>query len=486
MNKLFKLRENNTTVSTEIVAGLTTFFAMSYILFVAPNILGTTGMPRQAIFLATIIASVISTLVMAFFANVPYVLAPGLGLATFFAYTVVLQLGFTWQQGLALVFLCGVIDVLITVTKIRQLIIQAIPPVLQHAIGGGIGLFVAYIGLKNAGFIKFIVDKAGITSINGVPYHPAVTHYAGGVHSFVANSSATPALVNFNHAAPLVALLGLLIMVVLLMWNVRGAILIGIIVTTIIGIPFGVTNLHVAAGASLGTAFHQLGSTMGAAFGAQGMGALWSHPGRLLLAVMTIFAFSLSDIFDAIGTFIGTGMRSGIFTTTDHQALDQGIGMNNKMSRALIADAAGSIIAAIFGTSNVETFVESASGIGAGGRTGLTSLTAAVMFALSSLLAPVVAIVPDAATAPALIVVGIMMMASFANIEWANLEDAIPAFFAAGFMALCYSIAYGIAAGFIFYIFVKLAKRKVKEIHPMMWICTALFILNFVVLAIIE
>lgn len=216
------------------------------------------------------------------------------------------------------------------------------------------------------------------------------------------------------------------------------------------------------------------------------MGALWSHPGRLLLAVMTIFAFSLSDIFDAIGTFIGTGMRSGIFTTTDHQALDQGTGMNNKMGRALIADAAGSIIAAIFGTSNVETFVESASGIGAGGRTGLTSLTAAVMFALSSLLAPVVAIVPDAATAPALIVVGVMMMASFANIKWADLEDAIPAFFAAGFMALCYSIAYGIAAGFIFYIFVKLAKRKVKEIHPMMWICTALFILNFIVLAIIE
>ncbi|KRL98106.1 NCS2 family permease [Liquorilactobacillus satsumensis] len=486
MKRFFKLEENGTNVTTEVLAGLTTFFAMSYILFVAPNILGSTGMPTQAIFLATIISSVVSTLIMALFANVPYVQAPGLGLATFFAYTVVLQLGFSWQQALALVFLCGIINVVVTVTKIRRLIIKSIPEVLQHAIGGGIGIFVAYIGIKNAGFLKFITDKSGILSINGTAYNAATTHFKGGISAIVSNSSVTPALINFNQAAPLVALVGLILMIFMVVRNYRAAILIGIVLTTLIGIPFGVTHLEMASGNSLGASFVELKTTVGAAFGPKGMGSLFNEPGRILLGVMTIFAFSLTDIFDTIGTFIGTGKRTGIFSKEDEKEFFNGHGFKSKMDRSLFSDAIGSVISAIFGTSNVTTFVESASGISVGGRTGLTSLTAAAMFAVSSLLAPVIAIIPDAATAPALIVVGIMMMGAFRNIDWSNLEDAVPAFFASVFMAMCYSISYGIAAGFIFYMAVKLAKNKFKEVHPMMIVCTLLFVINFVVLALIE
>lgn len=485
MTRFFKLKENNTSVSTEITAGLTTFFAMSYILFVAPNILGKTGMPTQGIFLATIIASVVSTLIMALFANVPYVQAPGLGLATFFTYTVVLQLGFSWQEALALVFLCGVINVTITLTKIRKMIIKSIPEVLQHAISGGIGMFVAYIGIKNAGFLKFTTDSSDILTVNNHPFNQATTHFSHGIQSIVSGSGITPALINFNQAGALVALIGLLIMAFLMIKNVRGGILIGIILTTLIGIPFGVTHLSLAHAPSLAESFKELGVTMGAAFGPHGMVTLFDHPGRLLLAIMTIFAFSLTDIFDTIGTFIGTGKKSGIFSQADEKEFFNGKGFKSKMDRSLFSDAAGSIVAAVCGTSNVTTFVESASGIGAGGRTGLTSLTAAVMFALSSLLAPVIAIIPTQATAPALIIVGIMMMSSFKDINWSNLEDAIPAFFASVFMAICYSISYGIAAGFIFYLLVKICKKKFNEIHPMLVICTILFILNFVVLAFI-
>jgi AGZA family xanthine/uracil permease-like MFS transporter len=486
MKKFFKLKENKTNVSTEILAGLTTFFAMAYILFVAPNILGSTGMPTQAIFLATILASVVSTLIMALFANVPYVQAPGLGLATFFAYTVVLQLGFSWQQALALVFLCGLINVTITVTKVRRMIIRSIPEVLQHAFGGGIGIFVAYIGIKNAGFLKFITDQDGIVSINGAAYQSNLTHFKHGISSIVSNGNVTPSLINFNQVAPLLALVGLVLTAFLVIKNVKGAILIGIITTTILGIPLKVTQLSNISGNSLFESVRKLRTTVGAAFGSQGMGSLFNDPGRMLLAIMTIFAFSLSDIFDTIGTFIGTGKRTGIFSKQDEKEFFNGHGFKSKMDRSLFSDAIGSVVAAIFGTSNVTTFVESSAGISVGGRTGLTSLTAAVMFLLSSLLAPVIAIIPDAATAPALIIVGIMMMGAFKNIDWSNLEDAIPAFFASVFMALCYSISYGIAAGFIFYLAVKLAKRKFSEIQPMLVVCTVLFILNFIVLAVIE
>lgn len=470
----FDLKRNGTNVRTEIFAGLTTFFTMSYILFVNPQVLGQTGMNQQAVFLATIIASTIGTLVMGLFANVPYAQAPGMGLNAFFTYTVCFALHFTWQQALAMVFICGLINILITVTKFRKAIIKSIPRSIQNAIGGGIGIFVAYIGIKDAGLIQFTSDPGTYTLTDS--------------KTVIASSSAVPAIVSLNTPSVLLALFGIILMVVLLMLNVKGAILIGIIATTIIGIPFGVTNFAGASisFASLGSSFSQLGDTFGAAFGAQGMGSLFADSGKTLLVIMTIFAFSLSDTFDTIGTFIGTGRRTGIFSEEDEKALENNRGFHSKMDRALFADAIATSIGAIFGTSNTTTYVESASGIGAGGRTGLTSVTTAVLFLLSSILAPIAGCIPAAATAPALIIVGIMMMSSFKEINWADLEEAVPAFGAGIFMALCYSISYGIAAGFIFYCIVKAVKGKFKEIHPILLVSAILFILNFVVLAIIQ
>ncbi len=422
MENQFKLRENHTNWHTEVIAGLTTFFAMSYILFVAPSTLALTGMPSQAVFLATIIASATGTLIMGLFANVPYALAPGLGLNAFFTYTVVAALGFSWQEALALVFLCGCINILITVTRVRKLIIGAIPTVLQHAIGGGIGIFVAYIGLKNAGFLQFTADAGSLLSVNGAAFDAAKTHFAGGVHSVVAGGGVVPALVNFTQPGAIVALIGLLLMAVLVVKKVPGAVLIGIVATTVIGIPFGVTNLHLSAANSLGHAISQLGTTFGAAFSAQGFGSLFSDSHHILLSVMTIFAFSFSDIFDTLGTFIGTGRRTGIFTDEDMKNMNHGKGFSSKMDKALFADAIATGVGSIFGTSNVTVFVESAAGIGAGGRTGLTAVTTAACFALSSLLSPLIAVVPTEAVAPALIMVGVMMMASFKEIDCLNFQ----------------------------------------------------------------
>lgn len=483
MENQFKLRENHTNWHTEVIAGLTTFFAMSYILFVAPSTLALTGMPSQAVFLATIIASATGTLIMGLFANVPYALAPGLGLNAFFTYTVVAALGFSWQEALALVFLCGCINILITVTRVRKLIIGAIPTVLQHAIGGGIGIFVAYIGLKNAGFLQFTADAGSLLSVNGAAFNAAKTHFAGGVHSVLAGGGVVPALVNFTQPGAIVALIGLLLMAVLVVKKVPGAVLIGIVATTVIGIPFGVTNLHLSATNSLGHAISQLGTTFGAAFSAQGFGSLFSDSHHILLSVMTIFAFSFSDIFDTLGTFIGTGRRTGIFTDEDMKNMNHGKGFSSKMDKALFADAIATGVGSIFGTSNVTVFVESAAGIGAGGRTGLTAVTTAACFALSSLLSPLIAVVPTEAVAPALIMVGVMMMASFKEIDWSDLSEAVPAFMASIVMALVYNISYGIAAGFIFYCLIKLITGKAKTVHPVLWVVTAGFILDFVFMA---
>lgn len=480
MEKFFKLKEQGTTVSTEIMAGVTTFFAMSYILFVNPTILSASGMPFQAVFLATIIASVIGTLVMGLFANVPYAQAPGMGLNAFFTYTVVFGLGYSWQQALAMVFLCGIINILITVTKIRKLIIHAIPESMQHAIGGGIGIFVAYVGIKNAGLLAFSADSATITS--------SVVEN-GKTTSAAMNSGVVPALANFNNAPILLAVIGLVLTTILVVKNVRGAILIGIVATTLIGIPMGVVQLGAIdfQSNSLGSSIQELGTTFGAAFGSEGMGSLFSDSSKLPQVLMTILAFSLSDTFDTIGTFIGTGRRTGIFSKEDEIALEAANtkGFKTKMDRALFADAIATSIGAIFGTSNTTTYVESAAGIGAGGRTGLTSVVVAALFALSSLFSPLIAVVPAQATAPALILVGVMMMASFADINWLDLEDAVPAFFASIFMGLCYSISYGIAAGFIFYAIVKVVKGKANEVSPVLWVVNLLFILNFIILAIL-
>ena len=451
MEKFFKLKENKTTVSTEVMAGITTFFAMAYIIAVNPNTLSQAGMEWGAVFLATIISAIIGTLIMGLVANVPYAQAPGMGLNAFFVYTVCFQLGFTWQQALSMVFICGLINIFITVTKIRKIIIKAIPQFLQNAIGGGIGLFIAYLGFLNVGFITF--------------------------------DSGVPAIATLNQPVLWIFLIGLVLAVILTLKNVKGGILIAIILTTLIGIPFGVTTTTDTV--SFSEAVAALPSTFGAIFTSQGLPSLFADASRIPLVLITIFAFSMSDTFDTIGTFIGTGRRSGIFSEEDEKALESGSGFSSKMDKALFADATATSIGAIFGTSNTTTFVESAAGIGAGGRTGLTSVVTAICFALSAFLATFVSAIPSAATAPALIIVGCMMVSSFAQIKWDKLEEVIPSFFAGLFMALCYSISYGIASGFIFYCIIKIFKKEAKEIHPIIAIVALLFILNFVLLAII-
>ncbi len=451
LDKFFGYTDAGSSLRTEIMAGLTTFFAMAYILFVNPSILSQSGMEWGAVFLATIIASVIGTLIMGLVANVPYAQAPGMGLNAFFVFTVCFGLGFTWQQALSMVFICGIINILITVTKIRKYIIKAIPLSLQHAIGGGIGLFVAYIGLLNVGIINF---GAGV-----------------------------PALSTLNTPAFWVFLIGLALVVVLHLLKIKGAMLIAIIVTAIIGIPFGVTATQDTV--SFSEACAALPTTFLAIFKEGGIASLFTDMSKLPLVLITIFSFSITDTFDTIGTFIGTGRRTGIFSDSDEENMDKGAGFKTRLDKALFADATATSIGALFGTSNTTTFVESAAGIGAGGRTGLTSVVTALCFALSAFLATFVSAVPYAATAPALVMVGVMMISSFKSIDWEELDEAIPAFFASVFMALCYSISYGIAAGFIFYCIVKICRGKAKEIHPILWGCTALFILNFVLLALL-
>ncbi len=451
MERFFKLKQNGTTFGREVIAGLTTFFAMSYIIAVNPSILSEAGMEWGAVFLATIISAVIGTLIMGLVANVPYAQAPGMGLNAFFVYTVCFGLGFTWQQALSMVFICGVINIIITVTKIRKYIIKSIPRSLQNAIGGGIGIFVAYIGILNVGIVNF----------------------DGGV----------PALSILDNASLWLFLIGLALTIILLVLKVKGAILIGIVVTTLIGIPMGVTTT--ADTTSFTEACQALPSTFGVIFTEAGLGSLFTDLTKLPLVLITIFSFSLSDTFDTIGTFIGTGRRAGIFSDEDEQAMETNPGFKSKMDKALFADATATSIGAIFGTSNTTTYVESAAGIGAGGRTGLTSVVVSLCFIISAFLATFVSAVPYAATAPALIVVGIMMMSAFKEIKWDDFDEAVPAFFAGVFMALCYSISYGIAAGFIFYCIAKICKKQIKDIHPILWVATALFILNFVLLAIV-
>ena len=451
MEKFFKLEENGTEVSTEVMAGLTTFFTMAYIIAVNPSVLSQSGMEWGAVFLATIIASIIGTLVMGLFANVPYALAPGMGLNAFFVYTVCFGLGFSWQQALSMVFICGVINIIITVTKVRKFIIKAIPNSLQNAIGGGIGVFVAYIGLLNVGIISF--------------------------------DSGVPAIATLNQPAFWLFLIGLVLTIVLLVCQIRGAILIGIVITTLLGIPMGVTTA--ADSVSFSEACAALPTTFGAIFTAEGLPSLFADLSKLPLVLVTIFAFSISDTFDTLGTFIGTGRRSGIFSEEDERAMETSAGFKSKMDKALFADAIATSIGSIFGTSNTTTFVESASGIGAGGRTGLTSVVVAICFAISAFLATFVSAIPSAATAPALVVVGIMMTSAFKEIQWDDFSEAVPAFFAGLFMALCYSISYGIAFGFISYCIVKICKKEAGSIHPILWAATFLFILNFVLLAII-
>jgi len=462
MEKLFRLKENGTTVRTEFAAGLTTFVTMAYIIFVNPAILSNTGMDKGAVFVATILAAVIGTLVMGLFANVPYAQAPGMGLNAFFTYTVCGALGFDWKQALAIVFICGLINILITATQIRKMLIKAIPETLQLAISGGIGLFITYVGLKQAHFLDFTSEPANITA-----------QLEGG--SVIAKDI-VPSIVNFSDPVSLLALIGLVITVILMIKNVKGAILIGILATTVLGLFIGpVTpkpdfSLSNFIPPSISPTLFKLDFK-----------GLFADPSKIFIVLSTVLAFSLSDTFDTIGTFIGTGRKSGIFDKKDEEELESSKGLKSKMDRALFADAIATSIGSLFGTSNTTTYVESAAGISVGGRTGLTSVFTAMFFVLSLFLSPIAQMVTSAATAPALIIVGILMMESLGKIKWEEFEEAAAAFFTLVIMPFSYSISNGVAAGFLFYIITKVARGKAKEVHPLLYIVTLLFVINFVI-----
>ena len=401
-------------------------------------------------FLAAIIASVVGTLVMSLYANVPFALAPGLGMCSFFVVTVCDQMGFTWQQALSMVFICGIINILITVTNVRRLIIAAIPRSLQYAISGGIGLFVAYIGLVQVGVIAF----------------------EGG----------TPALSSFAEPAVLLFLFGLVLAIVLYVRKVRGAIVIALIVTTLVGIPLGLTDSSDSV--SFVEAVEQLPDTFGVIFTSEGLPSLFSDASMMPSAVVAILSFSLVDTFDTIGTFIGTGRRSGLFTEEEMSSTDSA-GFRTRLDRALLCDSCATSVGAVFGTSNTTTVVESTAGIEAGGRTGLTSLVVAVCIALSAVLASAISMIPPSAYGAVLVLVGILMLPSFKSVDWDDMADAVPAFFAGLFMALCYNISYGIAMGFITYCLMKVVTGRRSEVSGVMWVVSGLFILVFALQALI-
>lgn len=447
LEKLFKLKENKTTITTELLAGLTTFMAMSYIIFINPQILSLTGMDYNSIYVATILASMIGTLILGLVANVPYVQSAGLGLNALFTYTICGTLGFTWQQGLAMVFICGVINVLITITSIRKRVIKAIPTFMQDAITVGIGLFITYIGVKSAGLIEFSVSLA----TNGIAKAADVV----------------PQLSTFNTNEIILALIGIVVTAVLISKKVKNSYLLSIIITTIIGLFLGVTKLPDFSN-------YSFIPSIAPTFMKTDFVGLFTAKAGLVVILMTIFTLVISDLFDTIGTFIGTGKKSGIFK------LDENGEMPKNLERALVCDSSATIFAAIFGSSNVTTYVESSVGIEAGGRTGLTAVSAAICFGLSLFLAPIVAIVPMSAIAPILMFVGLSMIENIVKIDWKDVLISIPAFFVIIMMPLSYSITTGIQFGFILYVVVNLVNKKVKEVSPIIYIFTLLFIIDFI------
>ena len=449
IEKLFKLRENKTNITTELIAGLTTFMAMSYIIFINPAILSNTGMDYNSVYMATILSSMIGTLITGLLANVPYVQSAGLGINALFTYTICGTLGFTWQQGLAMVFICGIINVLITVTSIRKKVIRAIPEFMQEAITVGIGLFITYIGVKSAGLIEFSVSlvKDGIAS------------------------DVVPQLATFNNREVILALIGLITTGVLVSKKVKNSYLLSIIITTIIGLFMGVTKLPDFTNYSI------IPSISPTLFKLD-IAGLFTAKAGMVVVLMTLFTLIISDLFDTIGTFIGTGKKSGIFKVNKNGE------MSENLERALVCDSLATIIGSMLGTSNVTTYVESSVGIESGGRTGLTAVFAALCFGISLFLAPLVAIVPMSAIAPILIFVGISMIENISKIDWLDKLIAIPAFFIIVMMPLSYSITTGIQFGFIFYILVNLVNGKVKKVSPIIYIFTILFIIDFIYKAI--
>lgn len=425
MEQLFKLKQHGTTVRTEIMAGITTFMTMAYILAVNPGILSATGMPAGGVFTATALASMIATLLMAFMANLPIALAPGMGLNAFFAFTVVLTMGYSWQLALTAVFVEGIIFILMSFFNIREAIVKSIPQNIKNAVSVGIGLFIAFIGLQNAGII--------------------------------ANNDATlVSLGDVTKGAPLVAIIGLVVSGVLLAFKVKGALLIGIVATTIIGIPFGVTSIP--------KGWSPVSAPAAPLFMQFEFSQIFT-----LDFVVVMFTFLFVDIFDTIGTLVGVTTQAGIISKN---------GEIPKVKQALLADAIGTVAGAALGTSTVTSYVESASGVAEGGRTGLTSLTTGILFGLALFLSPLFLLVPSAATAPALILVGLFMLSPVKDIDLTDFTEAIPAFLTIIMMPLAYSIAEGLVFGILSYIFLKAITGKAKDISIVTWIVGAFFILK--------
>ena len=422
--RLFKLSEHGTSVRTELIAGVTTFLTMSYIIFVNPDILSTTGMDRNAIFVATCLAAALGSMIMGLVANWPIGLAPGMGLNAFFAFTVVAALGFTWQQALGAVFISGGIFVLLTVTGVRSWLIAGIPHSLRSAIAAGIGLFLAIIALKGAGIV-------------------------------VANKATLIGLGDLKQTGPLLAIFGFFVIAVLDALKVRGSILIGILAVTVLSWIFGVSQFHgiVSMPPSIMPTFLQLDI----------VGAL--HGGLIHI----ILVFVLVEVFDATGTLIGVAKRAKLIAE----------GKPNRLSRALLADSAAIVAGSLMGTSSTTAYVESASGVQAGGRTGLTAVTIAVLFIAALFFSPLAASVPAYATAPALLYVAGLMMRELTEIEWDDLTEAAPAALTALAMPFTYSIANGLAFGFISYVVLKVFTGRWKTLHLATQIVAALFIVRF-------
>ena len=447
LDKIFKLKENKTNVITELLAGITTFMAMSYIIFINPSILSSTGMDYNSVYVATILASMIGTLLLGLFANVPYVQSAGLGLNALFTYTICGSMGFSWQEALAMVFICGCVNVLITLTSVRKKVIKAIPEFMQEAITVGIGLFITYIGIKSAGLIEFSVNA---------------------INNGIANAAdVVPQISVFNTKEVILALIGIIITSILVSKNKKNAYLKSILITTVIGLFIGVTRLPDFKNYSF------IPSIEGTFLKLDFKG-LFTKEAGLVVVIMTIFTLVISDLFDTIGTFIGTGKKAGIFK------LDKDGNMPKKLEHALLFDSASSIIGALLGTSNVTTYVESSVGINAGGRTGLTAVSAALCFFLSLFIAPLVSVVPMSAIAPILIFVGISMIENIVKIDFKDALIAIPAFFIIVMMPLSYSITTGIQFGFILYVIVNLVNNREKNISPMIYVFSLLFIIDFI------
>lgn len=454
LEKFFKLKENGTNVKTEIMAGITTFMTMAYILAVNPNILSASGMDANAVLLATALASFLGTILMALFANYPFALAPGMGLNAYFAYTVVLNYGYSWQIALMAVFVEGLIFIALSVTNVREAIFNAIPMTLKSAVSAGIGLFIAFIGLQNA---KIVVNNDSTL----VSYQNFKTDF------------------NSVGMGALLALIGVLITGFLLIKKVKGGILFGILITWVLGILCELVGLYqpnpdlgmysVIPTAFVSFDFSALGNTFGQVFKAD-FGALKS----ITEFIVVIFAFLFVDIFDTLGTLIGVSSKANM--------LDKD-GKLPRIKGALLADAIATSAGAILGTSTTTTFVESASGVTEGGRTGLTAVVTGLLFLLSVIFSPLFLTIPSFATAPALIIVGFYMIASVVKINWDNMLEAIPAFLCILSMPLMYSISEGIAMGVISWTILHLCTGKTKgKVSILMYVLTVLFILKYIFL----